>query len=85
MKTNKVGIPIDDTIKDRKYIICCRKFDDVRAAACPCVGQIATNNRILARFLYNRLNKWSRSGDGYTIAVMLLEQNKDGTYDVIKR
>lgn len=85
MKTNKVGIPVDDTIKERKYIVCCRKFDDVSAAACPCVGQIATNSKILANFLYHRWNKWSRSGDGYTIAVMLLERNNTGTYDAIKR
>lgn len=85
MKTNKAGIPVDDTIKERKYIVCCRKFDDVSAAACPCVGQIATNSKILANFLYHRWNKWSRSGDGYTIAVMLLERNNTGTYDAIKR
>ena len=85
MKTNKVGIPIDDTIKERKYIVCCRKFDEVSAAACPCVGQIATDNKFLARFLYNRWNKWSYRGNGYTIAVMLLERNKEGTYDAIER
>lgn len=85
MKTNKIGIKIDDTIQERKYIICCRKFDDVSAAACPCVGQIATNSRILANFLYRRWNKWSKSYNGYTIAVMLLERNKEGTYDAIKR
>lgn len=85
MKINKVGIPIDDTIKDRKYIVCCQKFDEVSAAACPCVGQIATNNKFLARFLYNRWNKWSRLGDGYTIAVMLLERSEEGAYNAIER
>ena len=85
MKTNKVGIPIDDTIKERKYIVCCRKFDDVSAAACPCVGQIATNSKLLARFLYNRWNKWSYKGDGYRIAVMLMKRNEEGTYEAIKR
>lgn len=85
MKINKCGIPVDDTIQERKYIVCCRKFDEVSAAACPCVGQIATNSKILANFLYHRWNKWSRPGDGYTIAVMLLERNNTGTYDAIKR
>lgn len=85
MKINKCGIPIDNSIQERKYIVCCRKFDEVSSAACPCVGQIATNSRILAKFLYHRWNKWSRSGDGYTLAVMLLERNNTGTYDAIKR
>jgi len=85
MKMNKVGIAIDDTIKERKYIVCCRKFDDVSAAACPCVGQVATDSKILAYFLYRRWNKWSYKGDGYRIAVMLMKRNEAGTYDAIKR
>ena len=84
-KYNKVGILIDDTIPERKYIVCCRKFDDVSAAACPCVGQIATNSRWIAYFLYRRWNKFSYEHDGYTIAVMLLKRNDKGTYDAVKR
>lgn len=85
MKTNKFGIKIDDTIQERKYIVCCQKFDDVSAAACPCVGQIATNSKILAKFLYRRWNKWAYPTNGYKIAVMLLERNENGTYDAIER
>ena len=84
-KYNKSGILIDDSIPERKYIICCRKFDDVSAAACLCVGQVATDSKILAFFLYHRWNKWSHKGDGYRIAVMLLKRNEKGTYDAIKR
>lgn len=85
MKTNKVGITIDDTIKERKYIVCCKKFDEVSAAACPCVGQVATDSKILAYFLYRRWNKWSRPINGYSIAVSLFRRTPAGTYDAIKR
>lgn len=84
-KYNNAGILIDDSIPERKYIIYCRKFDDVSAAACPCVGQVATDSKMLAFFLYRRWNKWSYKGDGYRIAVMLLKRNEKGTYDAIKR
>lgn len=72
-------------IENRKYIVCCNKFKGVSAAACPCVGQISTNSKMLAYFLFNRWNKWSKPTNGYTIAVMLLKRNKTGTYDVIRR
>lgn len=84
-KYNKCGILIDDSIQERKYIIVSRKFDDVSSAACPCVGQVATDSKMLAYFLYRRWNKRSYKGDGYRIAVMLMKRNDSGTYDAIKR
>ena len=82
---NEYGLYIDNSIPERKYIIVSRKFDGVSSAACPCCGQIATNNKLLAYFLYRRWNRFSYAGDGYRIAVMLMKRNSKGTYDAIKR
>lgn len=84
---SSIDIPINDSIPERKYIICCRKFDGVSAAACPCVGQIATNSKLIAYFLYRRWNRWASKNinGGYTIAVMLIKRNNKGLYDAIKR
>lgn len=90
-KTNYQGIAIAD-VPGRKYIVSCSKFDEVNASGVPCVGQIATNSKLLAYFLYRRWNKFSMKylhGDddnfGYTIAVSLYKRNKDGLYNAIKR
>lgn len=83
-RTNRVGIPIIE-LPGRKYIIVSRKFDDVNASGCPLVGQIATNNKLLAYYLFRRLCKFSMRYDGYTIAVMLMKRNENGNYDAIKR
>lgn len=85
MVYNNSGISINIDVQERKYIVCCRKFDGVSAAACLCVGQVATNSKVVAYFLYKRWEKWSRPQNGYTIAVMLFKRNKNGLYDVIKR
>lgn len=85
MQLNEQNIPIDNNIKERKYIICCRKFNGVSAAACPCVGQIAVNSKLLAYLIYKLLDRWSRPTDGYKIAVMLLRRNNEGKYDAIER
>ena len=61
-------------MKNKKYIISSQVFWDVSAAACPLVGQIATNSKIRASIIYE-----------YTIAVQLLKKQEDGTYEVIKR
>lgn len=84
---SNINIPINDSIPERKYIVVSRKFDGVSAAACPCVGQIATNSKLIAYFLYRRWNKWAykNRNDGYTIAVMLVKRNNKGLYDAIKR
>lgn len=84
---SSIDIPINDSIPERKYIICCRKFDGVSAAACPCVGQIATNSKLIAYFLYRRWDRWAykNRNNGYTIAVMLIKRNNKGLYDAIKR
>ena len=92
-KYNSAGIWINEDIKPRKYIVVSRKFDGVYAAACPCVGQIATNNLLLALFLYHWLNNFAKRNihNGYTIAVMLMKrvQSYDPTisdrYEAIKR
>jgi hypothetical protein len=92
-KYNHVGIWINQDIKPRKYIVVSRKFDGVNASACPCVGQIATNNILLAYFLYYRWSHFAyrNSNNGYTIAVMLLKrvQSTDphitDRYEAIKR
>lgn len=81
---NEAGLPIV-VLPGRKYIVVSRMFDGVNASGCPCVGQIATNNRLLAYFLYHKWYKFSMKHEGYTIAVMLLKRNKKGTYDAIKR
>ena len=91
-KINSAGIWVNQDIKPRKYIVVSQKFDGVIAAACPCVGQVATNSRLLAYFLYRRWTKFSykhRHG-GYTIAVMLMKQTKgypysECKYEAIKR
>ena len=91
MIINKLGIAIAD-VPGRKYIVSCSKFDDVNASGVPCVGQIATNSKILAYFLYRRWNKFSKKhlheddkNFGYTIAVSLYKRNKEGLYNAIKR
>lgn len=92
MKYNSAGIWINQDIKPRKYIVVSRKFYGVSAAACPCVGQVATNSKLLAYFLYHRWNRFSRKNfNGYTIAVMLMKrvQSTDphitDRYEAIKR
>lgn len=87
MKYNSVGIWINQDIKPRKYIVVSRKFDEVNAAACPCVGQVATNSKLLAYFLYHRWNHFSlKNFNGYTIAVMLLKRiQSTDRYEAIKR
>lgn len=89
---NRAGIWINDSIKPRKYIVVSRKFDGVYAAACPCVGQIATNNKLLAYFIYHRWNRFAykNQNNGYTIAVMLMKRTKgypytESGYEAIKR
>ena len=92
MKYNSVGIPIAENVPERKYIVVCRKFDEFSAAACPCVGQVATNSKLLAYFLYRRWDRFAKrnlnkvkDGPGYSIAVMLMKRNEeDGTYYVVK-
>ena len=69
---------------ERKYIIVCRRFDSHSAAACPCVGQIATNCKMLAYYLFRKWTKWSYK-HYRSIAVELFKRNSDGTYDIIKR
>ena len=88
---NKQGIAIAD-VPGRKYIVSCSRFDDVNASGVPCIGQIATNSKILAYFLYRRWNKFSKKylhedddNFGYTIAVSLYKRNKEGLYTAIKR
>ena len=89
---NSAGIWVNQDIKPRKYIIVSRKFDGVYAAACPCVGQVATNSKLLAYFLYYRWNRFAEKNihNGYTIAVMLMKRVRsspritDG-YEAIKR
>ena len=71
-------------IQERKYIVCCRKFEYISAAAIPCCGQIATNSRLVAKMLYKLLRKWSYRNYG-SMAVMLMKRNEKGTYDAIER
>lgn len=89
---NRSGIWVNQDIKPRKYIVVSRKFDGVYAAACPCVGQVATNSKLLAYFLYHRWNRFSYKHirNGYTIAVMLMRRTKgypysESEYEAIKR
>ena len=72
------------TDQERKYIVACVKFGDYSAAACPCSGQIATNSRLIAEFLYRRWRKFSYKYYG-SIAVSLYRRNEKGLYDAIKR
>lgn len=88
---NEQGIKIAD-VPARKYIITSRRFDGVKASGVPCVGQVATNSKLLAYILYNRWNKFASrylfrddNNYGYTIAVMLFKRNKEGLYSCIKR
>lgn len=71
-------------IKDRKYIICCRKFEYISSAAIPCSGQIATNSKLFAKILYKALRKWSYKYYG-SMCVMLMKRNEKGTYNAIER
>ena len=88
---NKQGIAIAE-VSGKKYIVSSAKFDGVNASGVPCVGQVATNSKLLAYFLYRRWNRFSlkylRNHDdnfGYTIAVSLYKRNQYGRYDAIKR
>ena len=90
---NSAGIWVNPDIKPRKYIVVSQKFDGVYAAACPCVGQFATNSKLLAYFLYYMLNRFAKKNldNGYTIAVMLLKRVRSynpaipDKYEAIKR
>ena len=90
---NSVGIWVNQDIKPRKYLVVSRKFDGVYAAACPCVGQVATNSKILAYSLYYMLNRFAKKNldNGYTIAVMLMKRVQPtdpritDRYEAIKR
>ncbi len=83
VKYNYAGIPIDTTLKDKKYIISSNKFEGVPAAACPLVGQIATNNKFLALLIYKYLTKFSYK-HYCSIAVQLIKKTENG-YEIIKR
>ena len=76
-------------MKDKKYIISSRVFPDISAAACPLVGQLATNSKILAYVLYWYLRRFSlkslEKNETYTIAVQLLEKQENDYYEAIKR
>lgn len=76
-------------MKDKKYIISSSVFPDVSAAACPLVGQIATDSKILAYIIYKYLRRFSlkslMKNDTYTIAVQLLKKQENGYYEAIKR
>lgn len=72
------------SLEEREYIIVSRKFDNVSAAACPLVGQLATNSKGFAYLLYNILKTFSYDNYG-SIAVMLMKRNENGTYDAIER
>lgn len=77
------GMDMPD-ISERKYIVCCRKFDFISSAALPLSGQISTNSKILAKIIYSVLNRWSYRNYG-SMSVMLVERNENGTYDAISR
>ena len=76
-------------MKDKKYIISSRVFPGISAAACPLVGQIATNSKILAYIIYEYLRLFSldtlEKHETYTIAVQLLKKQENGYYEAIKR
>ena len=46
-------------MKDKKYIISSRVFPGINETACPLVGQIATNSKILAYIIYEYLRHFS--------------------------
>jgi hypothetical protein len=75
-------------MKDKRYIIVSQKFPDVSVAACPLVGQIATNSKILAYIIYEYLRHFSldtlKKYEKYTIAVQLLKKKENG-FEIIKR
>lgn len=88
---NKQGLAIAN-VSGRKYIVSCRIFEEVNASGVPCVGQIATNSRLIAYYLYRRWNKFSMKhlhddddNYGYTIAVSLYKRKENGLYETIKR
>ena len=83
-KMNKVGIPIVE-LPGKKYIVVSRKFGGINASGCPLVGQVATNSKLFAYYLFRRLCKFSIRYNAYTIAVMLLKRNEKGRYYAIKR
>ena len=76
-------------MKNKKYIISSRVFPGISEAACPLVGQIATNSKILAYIIYKYLRHFSLDScekyDTYTIAVQLFKKQENGTYELIKR
>lgn len=78
----KTKIPIAD-VPERKYLVVSLRFDGFSAAACPCSGQIATNSKLLAYWLYYRWSRFSYK-HRYSITVMLMKRNDKGTYDTIK-
>ena len=90
---NSAGLWVNQDIKPRKYIVVSRKFDGVYAAACPCVGQVATNSKLIAYLLYYRWTRfaWKNQNNGFTIAVMLMKRvqsfdpNITDKYEAIKR
>lgn len=91
-KINCAGIWVNQDIKPRKYLVVSRKFDGVYAAACPCVGQVATNSKLIAYLLYYRWTRfaWKNQNNGFTIAVMLMRRTKgypysETEYEAIKR
>lgn len=76
-------------MKDKKYIISSQVFPGISAAACPLAGQITTDSKMLAYFLYWYLRRFSLKSivknETYTIAVQLLKKQEDGYYNAIKR
>lgn len=71
-------------MREKKYMIVSRKFENYSAASCPLSGQIATDSKIFAYLIYYYLKLYSYKYYG-SIAVMLVKRNKEGTYDTIKR
>ena len=85
-KINRSGIWVNQDIKPRKYIVVSRKFDGVYAAACPCVGQVATNSKLFAYLLYYSWQRFAEKNinNGYTIAVMLMKRTRGYPYSEIQ-
>lgn len=70
-------------IKPRKYIISSNKFEDAIAASCPCIGQVATNSKLIAYFLYCRWKRFSYR-NLRTISVTLWKRNQlTGKYEIV--
>lgn len=82
-KINSAGIWINQDIKPKKYIVISNAFSGVNTSACPCVGQVATNCKLLAYFLYYRWNRFACKNldNGYTIAVLILKRKKIYPYN----